>query len=266
MLYEIGKHIPKPVAELGASVYVKGQRLRGRNHFKFDYNGYRFVYGYHDIATFTDLHGCIEGDHTALEQIPLDYFDLHNHDAAFDVGAHFGIYTVILGVMNHDIPIFAYEPNEYNRLVLEYNCAINDFQSNRVQVSDTVIASESGTVTFHIDASTDGSPRDTLVPGQDASRFTETVARDAVSLSSIFDEEGISKPFIKLDIEGAEDGVIADILDAELDHLAGIVEIHADRLDGGEAGVLNQFDNNGIHYECVKDRFENRDAFYFELN
>lgn len=268
MLYEIGQKIPKPVAELGASVFVKINRLRGANRLRYNYDGFEFVYGYQDTTTFTNLHDCIDVEKgcTALEGIPLSYFELSDHDAAFDVGAHFGIYTVIIGRMNPNLPIFAFEPNRYNRLALEFNTALNDFDSSRIKISDTVISSETGLVTFYEDKSINGSPRDTLTPGQDSEKFTTTVERESKALSDVFASEGIKKPFVKLDIEGAEDRVIADLLSADIERLAGIVEIHSNRIEGREYAILNQFEDYGVSYELVKKDPKHRQGYYFDTS
>ncbi|WP_080510420.1 FkbM family methyltransferase [Halorubrum coriense] len=266
MLYEIGQKLPRPIGRLGASVLVKVNQLRGTNQFRYNCSGAEFVYGYQDTTTFLRQYDCIdvERGRTALEDIPLSYFELSDHDAALDVGAHFGLYTVILGRMNPDLPILVFEPNQYNRSVLKQNSELNDFDSSRVRILDTIVAGESGSVTFHEDRSTTGSPRDTLSPGEDTEKFTETVERDSKSLSDIFKSHNIKKPFVKLDIEGAEDEVIADLLSADIESFAGIVEIHSDRLGDGENTVLDQFDSHDVSYEIVKKHPIKPQAYYFK--
>ncbi|TQQ80278.1 FkbM family methyltransferase [Halonotius roseus] len=265
-LYKFGQRIPNPIAKFGAGVIVKINQLRGNNHFRYNYQGSEFVYVYYDVPTFLKQYDCIDVERgcTGLEGIPLSYFDLSDHDAAFDVGAHFGLYTVILGKLNPDIPIFAFEPNQYNRSVLERNSKVNDFDSSRVSISDTIIAGETGSVTFHEDRSTSGSPRDTITPGQDMEKFTDSVKREGRALSDIFTSKNIKRPFIKIDIEGAENKVIADLLSADLEHFAGIVEIHSSRLENGENAVLDQFDNHNISYDLVKDHPVKPQGYYFK--
>lgn len=268
MLYELGQKLPKSIGRLGAGVLVKINQFRGANQFRYNYQGSEFVYGYQDTTTFLRQYDCIDVERgcTALEGIPLSYFEFSDHDAALDVGAHFGLYTVILGKQNPNLPILAFEPNQYNRSVLKQNSELNNFDPSRVKILDTIVAGTSGSVIFHEDRSTTGSPRDTLSPGQDTGKFTEMVERDSKSLSDIFRSNDINKPFVKLDIEGAEDEVIADLLSADIESFAGIVEIHSDRLDGGENTVLDQFDSHDISYELVKKHPIKPQGYYFESN
>lgn len=262
-LYDIGKQVPEPIAHAGANAYILLNRILTRNYHKFEYSGREFRYEYRDYRTFTELHGAIRSDETTDEGAPLNLFDLEDRDIALDIGAHFGLHTVLLAVLNPDIPVYAFEPTEDNVDVLKHNMKANNLGAPRVQVYQKAVTNHDSTVTFYQDREFQGSTRDTIHPPSETDSAFERVKVDAVSLSSLLNKNEFARPFLKIDAEGAELEILEDLTRSYEGDAEGIVEIHADRIDGGEGRILDLLEDGGYVYDIVEDESSDRRTYSF---
>jgi FkbM family methyltransferase len=256
-LFDLGRVLPSPIARSGARSYITASKSLGRNHYKYQYRDKEFVFKYSNETEFLKLKGVI-GDGEGPEGVPMEMLDVDGHDAIIDIGAHFGTYSVIFGVLNPSINLIAFEPNDYNRTVLRTHLRLNGVKAS---VREDVVSGETGELQFYEDRRATGSIRDTAVPDNE-SRFT-TVTRPSIALSELFNEAEIRAPFVKIDAEGAEQQILPDVLEADLNHLAGIVELHDERLECAPERYLEDLHANGFSTECIKATPSHRRAYHF---
>jgi FkbM family methyltransferase len=228
-----------------------------------------------EISYTTDavrqFRGLVESGKIQPEQVPIEYLSASSSVEAFvDVGAHFGTYTVLGSRLNPDAELYAFEPDEYNRSVLREVLRENAISA---EVRSEVVAGESGTVTFYIDESA-GSESHSLAP--DAR--LDPVEKDCVALSDFFAEAGLSDVFVKIDAEGGEADILADLFSAPISHVEGLVELHPDKLDtdvddvverlhteSDECSLLVDSSPEHPHAERI-DHAANRPIYYFQYS
>jgi FkbM family methyltransferase len=146
-----------------------------------------------------------------------------------DIGAHFGYYTLLMALYVGDSGrVYAFEPQDNARDILERNLAINDLQK-RVEALPLAVAEETG-----------------LVPWEDR-RFLTTsrigksgdrhqLWKSSVSLDDFFAKRHISPQVIKVDVEGGEVGVLRGARQSLMEYKPKlIVEVHHSVI--GDEGV-----------------------------
>jgi FkbM family methyltransferase len=121
-----------------------------------------------------------------------------------DVGAHVGMYSVAaaLAVRGRG-RVLAFEPNPAARRQLEANVALNG--CDNVLVSAAAVAAEPGEALLHVPATSD--PSFSSLGG---GRFAEgePVRVPTTTLDAEVGAAGLSPAFVKVDVEGAELGVL----------------------------------------------------------
>jgi len=194
------------------------------------YNGHHHRIGFLP-STSKYYSGLVAGGQTK-ERVPLSYLDVPAEtDTIIDVGAHVGTYTVLLTLLN-DTDVLAFEPDAYSRGIATATLAANGLDA---EVRPEVIVGHDGTETLHV-APDDGSESHSAAsPRSDAFEQVEIPCR---ALSSVFAEQNIQQPWVKVDIEGAERAVLKDLRDAP-QPVSGLVELHPEKLDGGSGGLLD---------------------------
>jgi|SRR5581483_8256793 len=122
-----------------------------------------------------------------------------------DIGANCGIYTVMACVVNPEIRVLAIEPVSRICETLKRNVEINGFGS-RVAIINAAVADSNGIVSFHeAEDATMGSLGTTGYHGQ-RGRVIQVRCR---TLDDVVAELGVKPDFLKIDVEGAEDVVLA---------------------------------------------------------
>jgi FkbM family methyltransferase len=193
------------------------------------------------------------------------------HDALIDVGAHFGLYSVILGVLNPELPLYSFEPSPYNAEICRENIEANHIDG---EVFEAAVGRSNSRAQLNMRTR----------PGNGLQFFNSTIAHSIVTekedmkndssvtvptraLSSFCAEQGICHPFVKIDAEGAEHRIVNDLLnEADIDGISGIVELHPDLIPDSEGyahEILFWFEQEGIDFECVKSHNPSRPAYYF---
>jgi FkbM family methyltransferase len=133
----------------------------------------------------------------------------------FDVGAHIGIYTLLLAqLVGEEGRVHAFEPEPENLGRLRANLALNDVAT--VWLVPAAAAAESGTATLHVFPPGFGAchslGRPTVshpfVPGQTVEPIA-TIEVPTVTLDEYCAERGVERiDLLKLDVEGAEVDVL----------------------------------------------------------
>lgn len=245
------------------NIAVKVLKAMDRNYHTFTWNGYTSKFWYENFRTLTEQRNAIENGEFGREGVPIELFDFNSkYDAFIDIGAHFGVYSVITGIMNPDIPIHAFEPTEYNRRVMIQNLELNELAA-QVTLHQHVVTDTNGTVVFYQDPDFKGSTRDTATPPDDPSDEFIEVEQPAISLSSFLNDQGYESPFLKIDAEGAEFDILQDLFEEYDGSPRGMVEVHSTRLESGEEAVLDLLSEQGYEINCVKELPPTNRAFTF---
>lgn len=158
------------------------------------------------------------------DQLVMDLKDLCDHigpgDVFYDLGAHIGFYSCVVGVACPDAEIVCVEPHPESRARLEENLALNDIDAT---VKPYAIGGENRVR---------GLARHTCEPGGMAKFCAPDTAEETVqfrTFESLIAEDDVREPtIIKTDIEGYELPMVrtsSDILSREsLDFLN--IEMH----------------------------------------
>lgn len=229
-------------------------KAAGRNVHRASVGGVKVEIEYVDPSTFNKSRRFVRDGQTS-EGIPLPYLT-GDYDGIVDVGAHIGIYSVVLGALNPGSDLYLFEPAERPRELLAKNLHRNGFEQ-RAHISDAVVTGYAGETVRFADQMDVGSPSSQIVEVSDST----AVKRTTTSLSETFAGNGLSHPFVKLDAEGAEESIISDLVSQDVtDKLEGIVEIHPDKLENStQEDLLAEFDRHDFVYEHLVESSPNPD-------
>jgi len=239
---------------VAATGYVAASNLVGENVVTHQAAGEAFKFRYSSRREFVKMRNAINGGQTS-EGIAVNKFRVGSeHDAVFDVGAHFGIYSVLLGVLNPDARLYAYEPADGPREVLIRNLELNGLWSD-TNVSDTPVGRESGDSLLYRQDPTPGSEQHGVVDDLGPNVTTKR----SVALSDVFDVDDVSSAWLKIDAEGVEGKIVDDLTSQDaVESLAGIIELHPDKLDDYEPeGILDSLGDSGYQVEHLVDSAPN---------
>lgn len=261
-LVRSARALPDPVKRLGKALlgaYARTQAVSDRNRCVFEYEGREIAYRYLDAPSLLYLANCLDGDRVSHEGVPVELFDLPDrYDVAIDVGAHFGVYSVLLGTLN-DLDLYCFEPDADNRRVLEANLAENGIDA---VVDGRVVSDETGTTTFYRHPGFDSVSHSTVPPAAFQDQF-ERVEVESVALSSVLADYDDASVFVKIDAEGEEARILPDLLEAEgVGELSGFLELHVDKLDDDPAPLLETLEAAGFACEHVKQT-TGQPGYYF---
>jgi FkbM family methyltransferase len=123
------------------------------------------------------------------ETFKQDFINKHASGICVDLGAHIGLYTVLMSRKAEQV--IAFEPTDYTRKILEQTLTLNN--CNNVDVRSDVVAESTGVIKFY-DTGSRISNANSLVP-----------VGKSINLNSLaLDDLQLSIDFLKIDIEGAE--------------------------------------------------------------
>lgn len=234
-----------------------------KNYHKFTYKKTEFKFEFVNFRTYTEQRDSIIGDEFGRENIKIERFDFDaDYDAFLDIGAHFGVYSVVVGLLNPNMTIHSFEPTRYNYDILKRNIGRNNLEK-KVFPHQKVVSNVSGTIDFYQDTNFEGSTRDTLIPPDSANEFEKSELQ-SVKASDFLSENEYEKVFLKIDAEGAEDAIVEDILENFEGQVNGLLEIHSDRLENSGRNILNSLDASGYNIECVKKHPKTNRAYIFD--
>lgn len=136
------------------------------------------------------------------EEMFEDMFsEMDGDDVFFDIGAHIGINSCIVGRRYSEIDIVCFEPHPQTRASLEANLALNGIDA---LVLDCAISNSDGTITFDTQHDTPGGMGEVRRLGQGR----ETPVR---TLDSVIEDDGVPSPTV----------IMSDILGEEINLLRG---------------------------------------------
>ena len=255
-LLKVGEHLPPSVRTAGAKGLITFSRITGNNEIKYHYQNHEFKYKYTDRTTLRRANKALDNGEIALEGVKirdLDHLGEDGHDGIIDIGAHFGVYSVVLAVLNPSLPVWCFEPNEYNLKALENNLVANNLSNDRVHARPELVSGTSGTVEFYEDPRPEGTVNHTLKPAEKHEGHNK-IKKQSIALSDLLEDEDIHNPWVKIDAEGAEDEILEDLLTApHIDQSAGFVELHLNREHITVDGISELLEEHGYEIEQVKE-------------
>lgn len=123
------------------------------------------------------------------------FAEMHEDDVFFDIGAHIGITSCVIGRKYPGIGIVCFEPHPYTRRSLETNLQLNGIDAT---VLDCAISNTEGTIAFDTRHDTPGGTGEVRHSG----RGTETPVR---TLDGVVSDDGVPSPTVIMsDIVGEE--------------------------------------------------------------
>lgn len=162
------------------------------------------------------------GGHEPLQRETLiGLLDRHPPDLFFDIGANFGLYSLVVA-QRYRCPVWAFEPDPRNFMQLGANVLVNGLEG-RIAAIPRAVSRRSGRIGL-VRASdrstgrTRTAPPTEEAPDEAAGEWVDAVAIDALDLPPA---ERIAA---KIDVEGAEDDVIAGMT-ALLSRSRGVLQI-----------------------------------------
>lgn len=238
--------LPHFINRLGATTYIKMMEYVGKNKYKYQIQDHEIVFEYLDkkgLHIYRNLinENSIMYDGKSIESLKFN----GNREAFIDVGAHYGIFSVIVGVLNESLDMYCFEPNNYNRQMLTHQLKLNGVKAD---IRPEVVTDVAGRKPFYQVSGVGGEGHSTH-----KQKNAERVEKNAISISDFIDKESIYKPFIKIDAEGEEQKIIKDLISINGVDIAGLVEIHPDKLDSTESEekILELLKKSGFTLEKI---------------
>lgn len=231
----------------GLSILVGLLQRIGRNTFIFRIDDRTIRVRFATVEGFRTFYGLVEDGVVAAENLDATYLLAPDSaDAIVDVGAHYGMYTVPFGLLNPELPLYAFEPDEHNRTVLTDHLARNELDA---VVLEAVVSDHDGEISFYTrpDAGSQGHSTTSL------GRGSRMVRRSATALSRFLETAAIRRPYLKIDAEGEEYRIARDLIEADLETFWALVEVHPDKLDVSTDAIRELFAERGFAFEEVTD-------------
>ncbi len=176
-------------------------------------------------------------------------------NAVFDIGAHIGLYALPASrAVAPSGRVYAFEPSEANRMYLNKHLSCNGI--NNVDVFSCLIGDVSKKEQeFYENRKTD--PMNSLRPKKKISAYRK-VLREQISLDDFVFTRSVKPEVIKIDVEGAECGVLKGAGVVMRQHRPVIfLSVHAGQLSlfGDSAGELMELITRGNY--IIRDHNQN---------
>ena len=154
--------------------------------------------------------------------------EVRKGDIVYDIGAHTGFYSLLFCArVGSQGQVHCFEPLPQNVEILRRQLKVNDFGHVATVVSSAV-TSETGTVLFHISAS---SSMGTLLT--DPQKQAQRTRVDAIRLDDYVARGNRPPDLIKMDIEGSETEAVSGMLETLKNKRPKIIiEFHSDQTKG----------------------------------
>ena len=149
-----------------------------------------------------------------IKEYEIEKFHINKNDIIIDIGAHIGLFSLLVSKSCSDGKIFSFEPIQEN-----FNLLVDNLKSNKLNnvfPFNLAVAKNTSDVKLFLD--NDDSAHSIF--GKD----TNFVSVKAISLQKIFDENDINFcKILKLDCEGAEYEIIDSLPDKYFDKIENII-------------------------------------------
>jgi len=153
-----------------------------------------------------------------INEYDVDGFEINSSDIIIDIGAHIGLFSLLVSQFCKTGKIFSFEPIRENFDLLVSNLALNHIEN--VFPFNVGVSKKSGKLNLFLN--NDQSAHSIFPKGP------KSITVEATSLQKIFDEKQISScKLLKLDCEGAEYDIIDSLPVEYLDKIQNMaIEYH----------------------------------------
>jgi FkbM family methyltransferase len=212
--------------------------------------------------------------------VNLDYFFTSRRTDPFiiDCGSNIGISILFFKALYPEARIVGFEPEEFACTLLEKNITSNGLSG--VQVHQAALGTKESTVDFFVDPENPGSllmssVRDSLPKNRNLRQTRpplntvpmKKILVRQVKLSAFIDRE---VDFLKLDVEGAEDAVLQDLVASgtisKIDQMVVEYHHHIEKNKDAFSAFLSQLETSGFGYQIsssypISARVSRRQAY-----
>jgi len=260
---KIAPFLPEIIKPAGSHVLIYSKKVFNKNYVTVNWRSNEFRFGYWNRSTYTAAPHYIESGKIRHEGISLDHLVLpDDFDAAIDIGAHLGEYTVPLATINQNIPIYSFEPDPDNFSKLSKNIFINNYDSNRVRAHQALVSNANQTTTFYKDMSNTEPVSGTMQPVQNGANY-ESIECEMIDIAAFFSSNQIRQPWIKIDAEGEELVILERILQSEtINSVAGFIELHLNREEISKDSFKSICTSYNLKIKEIKDTFQETNPGY----
>ena len=153
-----------------------------------------------------------------INEYDIENFKINTNDIIIDIGAHIGLFSLLVSQFCKTGKIFSFEPIRENFDLLVSNLALNHIEN--IFPFNVGVSKKSGKLNLFLN--NDQSAHSIFPKG------SESITVEATSLQKIFDEKQISScKLLKLDCEGAEYDIIDSLPVEYLDKIQNMaIEYH----------------------------------------
>ena len=149
-----------------------------------------------------------------INEYDVEDFEINTNDTVIDIGAHIGLFSLLVSQLCKTGKILSFEPVSENFDLLVSNLKLNHIKN--ILPFNMAVSKNSGRLDLFLN--NDQSAHSIF------SKSSESISAESTSLQKIFDENKISScKLLKLDCEGAEYQIIDSLPSEYLDKIQNIV-------------------------------------------
>ena len=149
-----------------------------------------------------------------INEYDVEDFEINTNDTVIDIGAHIGLFSLLVSQLCKTGKILSFEPVSENFNLLVSNLKLNHIEN--ILPFNMAVSKNSGRLDLFLN--NDQSAHNIF------SKSSESISVESTSLQKIFDENKISScKLLKLDCEGAEYQIIDSLPSEYLDKIQNIV-------------------------------------------
>ena len=149
-----------------------------------------------------------------INEYDVEDFEINTNDTVIDIGAHIGLFSLLVSQLCKTGKILSFEPVSENFDLLVSNLKLNRIEN--ILPFNMAVSKNSGRLDLFLN--NDQSAHSIF------SKSSESISAESTSLQKIFDENKISScKLLKLDCEGAEYQIIDSLPSEYLDKIQNIV-------------------------------------------
>ena len=153
-----------------------------------------------------------------INEYDVDSFKINQNDVVIDVGAHIGLFSLLVSQFCKTGKIFSFEPIRENFDLLVSNLALNHIEN--IFPFNVGVSKKSGKLDLFLN---NDQSAHSIFP-----KDSESITVESISLQKIFDDNKISTcKLLKLDCEGAEYDIVDSLPVEYLDKIQNmVIEYH----------------------------------------
>lgn len=172
-----------------------------------------------------------------------------------DVGAHIGVFSIYASVLNPNVKIFAFEPEEANVALLKGNLKLNNIQN--VVVRGVAVGAEDGLKDFFVSADSHNHSF------FDVNGSLKKIKVQVQSFGKILQKAEIVD-LVKMDSEGAEFEILNSLSAEDFAKVrAFYIEYHEYSPEMKAEELIKLIQRNGFKTKSVSSRYDKRMGFIF---